>query len=169
MIYVIGMFLFTYPSELKFTTMTKTLKVVVVEDNPYFNKMLTKYLENLSKRPDYEELNFNIQSFQSASECINKLDPDTDIVLLDYYLDGEEDQSNGFQVMRKINETCRHCKVVVLSEQGSLAVVAELFKLGAYDYIEKNNGNRVWAVVQKIIAEKLNEPGFFGKIFHKTG
>ena len=72
----------------------KVIKIFIVEDDPYYNRLLTKYVETLCNEKVYPQCKFEIHSFLTAHECIEQLDDDISIMLLDYFLfnDEEEDQ-----------------------------------------------------------------------------
>ena len=127
-------------------------KIFVVDDDPFYNKMLSNYLEELSKTIDYID-KIEIQSFTTAQECIDRLDEKPDIVLLDCYLDQEGSPLTGMYVLKNIKEVSGDCKVIMISQQSEILATVELFKLGAYDYIvkDKNSLDRIWLAVQNII------------------
>ena len=126
-------------------------KIFVVDDDPFYNKILSNYLEELSKTIDY--INIDIESFTTAQECIDRLDEKPDIVLLDCYLDQEGSPLTGMYVLKNIKEISGDCKVIMISQQSEILATVELFKLGAYDYIvkDKSSLDRIWLVVQNII------------------
>lgn len=133
----------------------KTIKIVIVEDDRYFNKTLTKYVETLCNNRLYPGCYFEIQSFLNGHDCIENLEEDTDIMILDYFLFNpeEQDEVNGEDVLKEVKDCCPDCKVIVLSALQDSHTTAELMKKGIFDYIDKNvnTKNRLGAVLQKAI------------------
>ena len=128
-------------------------KIFVVDDDPFYNKMLNNYLQEISKTIDYID-NIEIFSFITAQECIDRLNEKPDIVLLDCYLDQEGSPLTGMYVLKNIKEECgEDCKVIMISQQSEILATVELFKLGAYDYIvkDKNSLTRIWLAIENII------------------
>jgi two-component system response regulator AtoC len=136
----------------------ETIKIVIVEDNPFFNKILQKYVQNLCNSQFYQQYQFEVTTYLYAEDCIENLDNDTDIMLLDYlFVNIESDEHlTGIDVLKEVQKNCTDCKVIMISEQQNMVVTMELLKKGVYEYIDKNlnNHNRIGAVVQKILQER---------------
>ena len=145
-------------------TAKNKIKIVIVEDNQYYNQVLTKYVLNLAKGfkniyPNYE---FKISSYTTASDCVETLEKDTDILLLDYFFSSEEDKFegiNGEDVLDVIINYCNNCKVIMVTGQNQVPIAVELMKKGVYEYVDKNTNtlNRVGAILQQIINEICRE------------
>ncbi len=105
----------------------KALKIFVVEDNDWYNRLL---VHNLELNPDYE-----VKSFLDGKSCLMSLDENPDIITLDYRLP----DMTGFEVLQKIKQMNEDIEVILISEQDEIDVVVELLKHGAYDYIVKSN------------------------------
>jgi len=104
----------------------KPLKIFVVEDNEWYNKLL---VYTLSLNPDYE-----VKSFFNAGEFLNCLGESPDIVTLDYRLP----DLSGLEVLKRIRQENNDVQVILISEQEDTDMVVTLLKLGAYDYITKS-------------------------------
>lgn len=133
----------------------ETLKIVIVEDNLYHNKALVKYLNTLFNSDTYPHFEFKIKSYLTAHECIEELEDDTNIMVLDYYLinNEESDVLTGLDVVKEVNQHCTDCKILVASTQQNSFVTRELMRLGVYDYIDTtvNTKNRIGSVLQHLI------------------
>ncbi len=103
------------------------LKVFIVEDNDWYNRLL---VHNLSLNPDYQ-----IESFFTGRECLDHLHKNPDVVTLDYRLP----DMSGIEVLRRIKQENKDIQVILISEQNDIEVVVDLLKEGAYDYIVKTN------------------------------
>lgn len=117
-----------------------SLRIFVVEDDPWYNELLSYHL---SLNPEYEVI-----CFRSARECLANLYQQPAIICLDYSLpDG-----NGEEVLRKIKQTTPDIQVVVISGQEDIKTAIDLLKLGAYDYIVKDEDtkDRLWHTINNI-------------------
>lgn len=137
------------------------IKITIVEDDQYFNELLTKYIKSVCTSSILNKSDLEIKSFYSAQDCIEQLEDDTDIMILDYYLKNENDDEelNGENVLNEVKKFCKDCKVIMISGQNDPGLVANLMKNGIYDYVDKNTNtpNRVGSLVYKILKNELNE------------
>lgn len=108
----------------------KTFKIFVVEDDEWYNKLLTYHL---SMDPNYQVI-----SFRTGKECVAHLNENPAAVTLDYRLP----DMDGTEVLKKIKQENENTEVVIISAQEDIEVVVELLKLGAYDYIVKTKDIR---------------------------
>lgn len=104
----------------------KAFKIFVVEDDEWYRRLL---VHNLSLNPDYE-----IQAFDCGKACLAKLNENPDVVTLDYRLP----DMKGLEVLKQIKAMNEDIQVILISEQDDIAIVVELLKEGAYDYIVKS-------------------------------
>lgn len=105
----------------------KPLKIFVVEDNEWYNKIL---VYTLSLNPDYE-----VKSFLNGTDFLKCLNEKPDIVTLDYRLP----DFTGLDLLKRIRQENSDIQVILISEQGDIDTVVNLLKLGAYDYITKSD------------------------------
>jgi DNA-binding NtrC family response regulator len=105
----------------------KPLKIFVVEDNEWYNKLL---VYTLSLNPDYE-----VRSFFNAGDFLKCIGESPDIVTLDYRLP----DISGLEVLKRIKQENSDIQVILISEQEDIDMVVTLLKLGAYDYITKSD------------------------------
>ncbi|MFZ2341234.1 MAG: sigma-54 dependent transcriptional regulator [Bacteroidales bacterium] len=105
----------------------KPVRVFVVEDNEWYNKLL---VYTLSLNPDYE-----VKSFLNARDFLANLGEAPDIVTLDYRLP----DMSGLEVLKRIRQENENIRVILISEQEDIEMVVTLLRMGAYDYITKSN------------------------------
>lgn len=136
---------------------TKEIKIVLVEDDLYYNKALKKYIETICNESVYHA-SFDIKSYTNAHECIEELEDDLDIIILDYYLINleEDDVLTGGDVVDVVNEHCKDCEIVMISSQKDDEITQDMKSKGISEYIDKNlnSKNRIGSVIQKILREK---------------
>ena len=100
--------------------------IFIVEDNPVYNKLVVNYLH--SKK-------FNrIESFLSGEECMKRIGEKPDIIIQDYLLEGMD----GIEVLKATKKLYPHTEFIFLSGQDSVDVAINTMKLGAFDYIVKD-------------------------------
>ncbi len=113
----------------------KKFKIVVLEDNEFYNRLLTKQLQNytdiISAQKNY---NFEINSYLHAVDCLTNLKEDTDIAFVDFYLDN----ITGLEVIRKIKEKSPDCKIIIISQVHNVKTSQNTISEGALEYIFKD-------------------------------
>jgi DNA-binding NtrC family response regulator len=100
--------------------------IFVVEDDIAYSKFL-KYVLGLN--PDFE-----VEFFGSGKECLNNLHKKPSIITLDYTLP----DMTGEQVLNEIRAFDPDISVIIISAQERIGTAVELLKLGAFDYITKD-------------------------------
>lgn len=111
----------------------QSYRVFIVDDDHFFAKALEHHLkQNLV-------LEFAVNKFSNGEECINSMDKNPDIVVLDYFLEsGNKTAMNGIQVLKKIKTDHPEVSVIMVSSQDKLQVAVDTMRYGAYDYVVKN-------------------------------
>lgn len=102
------------------------IRIFIVEDDPAYTKFL-QYVLNLN--PDYE-----VEVYTSGKSCLENLGKEPSIITLDYSLP----DVSGEEVLKKIKEFNNEIAVIIISAQENIRTAVELLKLGAYDYIAKD-------------------------------
>jgi len=102
------------------------IKIFVVEDDPTYTKFL-QYV--LSLDPDFET-----DFFTNGKDCIDQLHKKPAVITLDYSLP----DMSGEKVLKAIREFDPDISVIVISAQEKIGTAVELLKLGAFDYITKD-------------------------------
>ena len=122
----------------------KLVKIYVVEDNDWYNRLL---VHTLSLNPDYD-----VKGFLNGRDFLDNLHELPDIVTLDYRLP----DINGTDLLKLIKEVHPEIEVILVSEQEDINTVVELLKLGARDYLIKSVDirDRLLNTIQNIRKEK---------------
>jgi DNA-binding NtrC family response regulator len=102
------------------------ISIFVVEDDPAYTKFM-RYV--LSLNPDFE-----VDFFTSGKECLNQLHKKPSVITLDYSLP----DMSGEKVLKAIREFDPNINVIIVSAQEKIGTAVELLKLGAFDYITKD-------------------------------
>ena len=127
----------------------KEFSVFLVDDDSMYRQMLEDKLGSTSSKSK-----LNIKSYSTGEACLEDMDLNPDIIVLDYHLNKENPKAaNGIQILKKIKVKRSETQVVILSGQDKLEVAVDTIKYGAYDYVVKNESAFVRAqdVINKII------------------
>ncbi len=100
--------------------------IFVVEDDETYSKFL-KHVLGLN--PDFE-----VEFFSTGRECVNNLHRKPSVITLDYSLP----DLSGADVLRQIRESDPDISVIIISAQEKIGTAVDLLKLGAFDYITKD-------------------------------
>lgn len=106
--------------------------VFIVDDEPLLSEMLTDYLTD-----HYD--GFNIKSFPTGEACLQSLDEQPDVVILDYYLNSKEkNAANGIDILKEIKKRNKALPVIILSSQKSYGTATQTILYGATHYVIKS-------------------------------
>lgn len=106
------------------------IRIFAVEDDPVYTKFLA-YVFDLN--PEIE-----VSFFENGKSCIDALHQLPNIITLDYSLP----DMSGDEVLRSIRQTDPDIQVIIVSGQEDISTAVDLLKLGAYDYITKNDDTK---------------------------
>lgn len=117
-----------------------SLKIFLVEDDPFFGETL-KY--HLKLNPD-----FDVYLFSTGKECLDNLFLKPDIICLDFGLP----DIKGDVLLKKIQATNSKIPIIIISGQEDIEVAVNFLKSGARDYIVKSSHTKdiLWNSILKI-------------------
>jgi two-component system OmpR family response regulator len=105
--------------------------IYIVDDDPVINMLVTRQLASEG---------YMVKSFRYGEECLKQLDTNPDLIVLDYYFSGGNNEvMNGMEVYTRITELMPRNHVVVLSGQEKGEIVLELARKGIDDYVIKDH------------------------------
>jgi DNA-binding NtrC family response regulator len=115
-------------------------KIFIVEDDPWYGQVL---LHHLGLNPDYE-----ITLFTNAKELLAQLYKQPDLICMDFGLP----DMDGEKLLKEIQLGNKQIPVVVISSQEEIAVAVKLLKIGAKDYIIKDDHTKdmLWKSIMHI-------------------
>ena len=125
---------------------TQGTSLFIVDDN----NLMVAALESFLKTKFGDSL--HISTFNDGKSCLEKIDEKTDIVILDYYLKGQ----NGLEVLKSIKAINPKTEVIMLSSNEDIALAIKTFRAGANDYVIKGYGS--WKKITKLVAYIVTEP-----------
>jgi two-component system OmpR family response regulator len=100
-------------------------KIFIVEDNPVYQTLVLKQLENISQ---------DIHVFSTGENFLAELGHHPDLIILDYNLDGN---INGYDVLKELKKLTYKSPVIFFSSNLEISVTSSILKLGVVEYIEK--------------------------------
>lgn len=109
---------------------TQKMNLFIVDDDKLVVSDLKIYL-NYKFGTD-----INISTFNDGESCLEKIDKNTNLVILDYMLNGK----NGLEVLKLIKEINPKTEVIMLSSNEDIALAIQSFRNGASDYVIKGQG-----------------------------
>jgi two-component system response regulator AtoC len=122
------------------------MNLFIVDDNKLLVMDLKHYLKNKFG------VSVNISTFHDGESCLKKVDQETNIVILDYFL-GDK---NGLEILKAIKVINPKTEVIMLSGNEDIALAVETFRAGAKDYVIKGTGS--WKKVTKLVNYIITEP-----------
>lgn len=106
------------------------MRIFIVEDDPFYAELLNYHLSQNSE----DELH----RFENGRECLNHLYLNPSVICLDYSLP----DIKGEEVLKKIKSANPDTKVIIISGQEDIQTAISLLKMGASDYIVKDDDTR---------------------------
>jgi DNA-binding NtrC family response regulator len=122
------------------------LNLFIVDDNKLLVTDLKHYLQTRFG------VGVNISTFNDGESCLEKVDKTTNIVILDYYLDGK----NGLEILKEIKEKNEKTEVIMFSSNEDIVLAIQAFREGAKDFVIKGQGS--WTKITKLVNHIITEP-----------
>ncbi|MBN1949677.1 MAG: response regulator [Bacteroidales bacterium] len=83
---------------------------------------------------------FEVRSYFSGEDCIQNLNLNPELIVLDYYMGGEgEAAMTGLDTLKMINESKQDVSVIILSREKDRDTINEFIKEGAMKYVIKDD------------------------------
>ncbi len=105
---------------------TKNPLIFLIEDSTVYKDLIVGYLQ--SKKYS------NLKVFKNGEECLKHIHLKPDVIILDYASEGV----NGLEFMLHVERDHSHIDFIFLSAQNKVDIAVKIMKLGAGDYIIKN-------------------------------
>ena len=113
----------------KFKNMADKL-IFFVDDEPMFINLMEYTFKCRN--------GYAIRTFNNGEECIENMHLKPDLVVVDFFLNSNDSQMTGMDVVKKIKEINPATLLVFLSGNDDDAVIREAKKLGVQKYILKD-------------------------------
>jgi len=123
--------------------MSKSLRVLIVEDSKFDARVLLGELEHGGYRPDYELVD-NPQDMRAALSA-----KPWDIVISDYVMP----DFSGLDAIRILKESGLYIPIIIVSGKIGEDTAVEAMKTGAHDYLIKGNLARLIPAIERELGE----------------
>lgn len=119
-------------------------KIFVVENDVLYSRMLR---HKLMLDPDFE-----VEVFNDGKSFLKKIEEKPAVITIEHTLP----DILGIDLLKKIRKDYPSIPVIVLSAQDDLNSALEMLKVGAYDYIVKDNSamDKIWHIVHQAIEKR---------------
>jgi len=99
-----------------------------------------KVILNLMEFTFQSRHDYAVVCFQTGEECLENLDKDPRVIVLDHILAGAgEDKLNGLDTLKEIRKVNTHIPVIILTGQGDDTLLSEFMENGANRYLTKDD------------------------------
>lgn len=105
---------------------TKNPLIFIIEDSVVYKDLIVGFLQSKNYK--------NLKTFKNGEECLKEINSKPDVIILDYNFSG----MNGLELMVKVREESPETSFIFLSGQNDIELAVKIMKLGADDYIVKN-------------------------------
>lgn len=118
---------------------SKYYTIFVVEDSDVYRSIIMQALEAEKETDESSSIRFNVYGFASGEECMEQVHLKPDILIMDYFLNGNGylNNMNGLELLKKIKNIIPKLNVIVLSCQDNIQVAKEFIREGIKEYIKK--------------------------------
>ena len=118
--------------------MEKSLKIMVIDDEPIVVKRL---------KPALEKSGYEVEVFVSAAEAMKRFDEvGSDIVVTDVRMD----EVDGIEVLSHVTNKSPYTKVIIITGYATIEMAREALAKGAFDFIAKPfKPNELRMVIEK--------------------
>jgi len=106
---------------------TKNPLIFIIEDSVVYKDLIIGYLKSNKFT--------NLKVYKNGDECFKDIHLKPDLIILDYVSTG----MNGLEFMLKVRSDHPEIDFIFLSGQNDVEVAVQIMKLGAADYIVKND------------------------------
>lgn len=122
------------------------INLFIIDDNPLVVTGLRNFLNKKFGS------SIKISTFFTGESALKLVDKNTGIVILDYYLKGE----NGNEILASIKELNPKTEVIMLTSNENVSDAIEAFRRGASDYLIK--GESAWKKVARHVYKTITDP-----------
>ncbi len=122
---------------------TQGLNLFIIDDNTLVSTTLRNYLNNRFGNV------LTISTFLTGASALKEINKNTNIVILDYDLKGE----NGNEILKSIKSINSETEVIMFTSNDEIATAIESFRNGASDYVIKGDKSlkKIASLINNII------------------
>ena len=141
---------------IKIVNVTKTLRAIVLEDDPETNDLMCSAFENFFNKV------YSALDGKTALELYKRHQPD--IIFIDIILPGK----NGLQIAKEIRNINPKQIIVIVSGSNDMGDISEAVKIGVNNFIRKPiDTDKMIDVLNDIVSDLKREKKEFKKMLKK--
>lgn len=127
---------------------TQKSNIFIVDDNKLMDISLKHYLEE-----EFGE-SVTISIFYDGKSCLEKIDNNTNFVILDYFLDSKNKNAvTGLEVLKEIKKINPQTEVIMFTCNEDIENATKSYRAGATDYVVK--GYKAWERIVSLIKKNI--------------
>jgi DNA-binding NtrC family response regulator len=114
--------------------------IFIVEDDPWYGEILAYHL---ALNPDYK-----ITRYETGKECLSNMHQKPDLITIDFSLP----DMKGDKLFKKVRDINPQVPIIFISSQEEISVAVDLLKMGASDYLVKDEATKdlLWNSIIRI-------------------
>jgi two-component system, NtrC family, response regulator AtoC len=122
---------------------TQEMNLFIVDGDHQMVNKLKQYLDKRFGR------DLNISTFDNGESCLEKIDVDTKLVILSYFLKGK----NGNDILKSIKDINPATEVIMHTSSHDVGIAIESFRGGARDFVIKGvkSKSKITFIVHQVI------------------
>ena len=123
------------------------LNILILEDDNWYGEFLKHHV---NMNPDFEAT--LVSDYRAFKQSMNDT---VDVVCLDYNIPEE----NGLKILEQLKIDFPKTEVIVISGQSNVSIAIEIFRIGVFDYLlkEEDTKDRLWNSLIKLTKVKSLE------------
>lgn len=95
-----------------------TAKVLVVDDDPIFGKIVERHLKHLKEQFANKGVQLQFNVVKTSREAFREMDEDCDVIILDHFLDTDDDNdTTGLDLVEEFKQVAPDSKVVMVTSK----------------------------------------------------
>ncbi len=99
-----------------------TAKVLVVDDDPIFGKIVERHLKHLKEQFASKGVNLQFNVVKTSREAFREMDEDCDVIILDHFLDTDDDSdTTGLDLVEEFKQVAPDSKVVMVTSKNNFS------------------------------------------------
>jgi len=99
-----------------------TAKVMVVDDDPIFGKIVERHLNHLKEQFASKGIKLQFDIVNTSRDAFRKMDEDCDIIILDHFLDTDDDSDiTGLDLVEEFKQVAPDSKVVMVTSKNNFS------------------------------------------------
>jgi len=137
----------------------KTIKIITIEDDPYFDRLLEQSIDSISRDKLFSDCEFITKRFSTGFEALLEINDTIDILIIDLVLPKSKNGKHiqGLDILRELEQLNRKCDVIVISGETSIERVSVFLDNRVKGFVEKDEKmiSRLTHLIQGLLIKKL--------------